>query len=136
MDDPIVERAIALLGDTPRVTVPVAALARRLGCDPDALARRLVADARCLVLEPPALPVLAVLPDDRRAVYDLVLRRLGLWGPRRVALVRRPRRPDADVAELLRQTTARLLASGAGSALATAAERTNGAVMTTLAADA
>lgn len=137
MDDLTIERAIALLGDAPRVTVPVAALARCLGCDPDTLARRLGVDARCRVLEPPARLVISALPDDRRAAYELALRRLGLWRARRVALVQRPWRPDADVAELLRQTTARLLASGTeGSALATVAERANRAVSTTLAAGA
>lgn len=139
MTDPAIERAIALLCDAPRVTLPLAELARRLGYgDPDALARLLDADHRVLVLDPPLLPGLATFPAAGRAAYDVALRRAGLCGVRRVALVRRPAPgPGADTAELLRQTAARLLAPDVeANTVASVAERANRAVISTLAADA
>lgn len=142
-NDPILDRAIAILRDSPSVALPLPELARRVGTgDPDGLARLLAADDRVRVLGAPALPGLTLLPADRAAVYERALTAAGLRPLRRVALLHRTPVPGAGVAALLRQTTARLLAPGpepgsdlargrAADAVAEAAERANRAVLAT-----
>lgn len=140
-NDPILDRAIAILRDSPSVALPLPELARRVGTgDPDGLARLLAADDRVLVLAASALPDLTLLPADRAAAYERALTAAGLRPFRRVALLHRTPVPGAGVAALLRQTTARLLAPGpqpgpgpirgqAAADVAEAAERANRAVL-------
>lgn len=132
MTDPILERALAILADAPAVTVPVADLARSAGAgDPDAFARRLGADPRVLLLDPPPLPGLELIPEDRRAAYRRALTAAGLLGERRVALLRpRPSSGDAGAPQLLRETAVLLLARG--SAGTGAVERVHRAVTAAL----
>lgn len=134
MTDPLIDRAITFLGDSPRVALPVAELARRLGTvDPDGLARRLAGDPRLLLIEPPALPGLALLPADRQAAYERALRAAGLRSAPRVALLHRTPHPGAGVAALLRHTAAQLLTPGPDAeAVADAAERANRALLAAL----
>ena len=135
MTDPIIERAIALLRDAPRVALPLDRLARQLGhADAGSLGRHLAADPRLLVLDSPALPGLALLAGERWTAYDAALGRVGLTGARSVVLVQRATPPlHADAAELLRHTTARLLEPGpAAGPMAAAAELAHAALLSTL----
>ncbi|MFO7892355.1 MAG: hypothetical protein R6U63_01360 [Longimicrobiales bacterium] len=142
-NDPLLDRAITILRDSPSVALPLPELARRVGTgDPDGLARLLAADDRVRVLGAPALPGLTLLPADRAAAYEHALTAAGLRPFRRVALLHPTPVPGGGVAALLRQTTARLLAPGpdparspvsgqAADAVAEAAEQANRAVLAT-----
>ena len=135
MTDPLIERAIAVLHETPCVALPLAVLAARVGTgDPDGLALRIAGDPRLLLVQPPVFPVLAPRPSAREEEYEAALRAAGLRAGPRVALAARPpRAPDTaapgDVAALLLETAARLMGPGPDAdALAHAADRAYRAV--------
>lgn len=135
MTDPLIQRAIEILRDASCVALPLSELADRVGTvDHDGLARRVAADPRLLLVEPPLFPDLAPLPPDREAAYERALRSAGIRGARRVALLRRGPAPTGDLAALLLETAALLLTPGpAADALAHAADRAYEAVTATVA---
>ncbi|MDX1673769.1 MAG: hypothetical protein R3314_03110 [Longimicrobiales bacterium] len=138
MTDPLIERAIAVLHETPCVALPLTVLAARVGTtDPDGLALRIAGDPRLLLIEPPVFPGLALLPSTREEEYEAALRAAGLRTAPRVALTARPARTGGaaapgGVAALLLETAARLMGPGpAADALAHAADRAYRAVTAT-----
>ncbi len=130
MEPPILERAIAILAGDPAVAMPLSELADRAGTvDAEGLAGRLAADPRVRVLGPAVLPRLSALAPERAAAYEAALTDAGLRPCRRVALLHRTPPSVAGVAELLQETTARLLGPGPDAdRLAEAADRASRAI--------
>lgn len=128
MQDPIIDRTLAILADAGRVALPLAAIARELGYrDPAALEPRLADDDRLVLVHGGPFPPVAPDPLGRDEAYAAALRSAGLA---RVTLVARtrvsPAAPAVDA--LLCASIAPLVASPGAAGLVAAAARAQDAV--------
>lgn len=120
---PLADRAEALLQRSPRLLVPLVALARRLDAAPDALERQLADDERFVLIRPAGFPDLDGLPESRRNAYDTALEAAGLSCHPGVVLARPSCSPDPGVAVQLRESVATLLRTRPDPGLAATGER-------------